>query len=320
MHPQTSPANASATGVSPHCRPPPGLGGAAARRYGSRGNEPGRRRRAAWEDGMTLREDAYTRLKFDWPAERVLRVTFSRPDRLNALDEAGHREITYIWPEINRDPRINAVILTGEGKAFSAGGDFEMIDRLTKDHSRVLELWREARDLVYNILNCDKPIVSAINGPAVGAGLVAGLMSDISIAGRKARIVDGHTRLGVAAGDHAAILWPWLCGIAKAKYYLLTCESLDGEEAERIGLVSKCVDDDALQDEALRVAKNLAEGAQAAIRFTKYSLNNVIRMLGPVFDASTAYEMMGFLGAEGREGVASLQEKRPPRFDPNCPI
>ncbi len=269
---------------------------------------------------MTLREDAYTRLKFDWPAERVLRITFSRPDRLNALDEAGHREITYIWPEINRDPRVNAVILTGEGKAFSAGGDFEMIDRLTKDHSRVLELWREARDLVYNILNCDKPIVSAINGPAVGAGLVAGLMSDISIAGRKARIVDGHTRLGVAAGDHAAILWPWLCGIAKAKYYLLTCESLDGEEAERIGLVSKCVDDDALQDEALRVARNLAEGAQAAIRFTKYSLNNVIRMLGPVFDASTAYEMMGFLGAEGREGVASLQEKRPPRFDPNCPI
>ena len=269
---------------------------------------------------MTVQEDAYQRLKFDWPAERVLRITFSRPERFNSLDEAGHREITYIWPDINRDPRINAVILTGEGKAFSSGGDFDMIETFTKDYAKLLGVWREARDLVYNILNCDKPIISAINGPAVGAGLVAGLMADVSIVGRKARIVDGHTRLGVAAGDHAAILWPWLCGIAKAKYYLLTCEALDGEEAERIGLVSKCVDDEQLQDEAVRVATNLATGAQLAIRFTKYSLNNVIRMLGPAFDASTAYEILGFLGPEGREGIASLKEKRPPRFDPNCPI
>ncbi|MDO9459045.1 MAG: enoyl-CoA hydratase/isomerase family protein, partial [Alphaproteobacteria bacterium] len=187
---------------------------------------------------MPLDEKKYQRLKFDWPAERVLRITISRPERLNALDKIGHREITYIWPEIDSDPRINAVILTGEGKAFSAGGDFEMIEEIIDDHKALLTVWKEARDLVYNIINCNKPIVSAITGPAVGAGLVAALLSDISITTKKAKIVDGHTRLGVAGGDHAAIIWPLLCGMAKAKYYLLTCESLDGEEAERIGLVS----------------------------------------------------------------------------------
>ena len=113
-------------------------------------------------------------------------------------------------------------------------------------------VWREARDLVYNIINCSKPIVSAMHGPAVGAGLVAGLLADISIAAKNARIIDGHTRLGVAAGDHAAIVWPLLCGMAKAKYYLLLCEPVSGEEAERIGLVSLCVEEDQLQRQGAR--------------------------------------------------------------------
>src|SRR5205823_5444221 len=133
-------------------------------------------------------------------------------------------------------------------------------------------VWKEARDLVYNLINCSKPIVSAIHGPAVGAGLVVGLLADISIAARSARIIDGHTRLGVAAGDHAAIVWPLLCGLAKAKYYLLLCEPVSGEEAERIGLVSLCVDDAALQETALRIAERLAAGSPTAIRWTKYAL------------------------------------------------
>lgn len=269
---------------------------------------------------MPLDTEKYQRLKFDWPAERVLRITISRPERLNALDEIGHREISYIWPEIDSDPRINAVILTGEGKAFSAGGDFEMIEEIVTDYHKMMAVWKEARDLVYNIINCNKPIISAVTGPAVGAGLVAALLSDISIVTKKAKIVDGHTRLGVAAGDHAAIVWPLLCGLAKSKYYLLTCESLDGEEAERIGLVSKCVAEDELQDEALRVATNLASGAQGAIRFTKYALNNWLRQAGPIFDASTAYEMLGFAGPDAKEGVASHREKRPPVFDPDCNV
>ena len=173
---------------------------------------------------------------------------------------------------------------------------------------------REARDLVFNVINCSKPIVSAIHGPAVGAGLVAGLLADVSVVARDARIIDGHTRLGVAAGDHAAICWPLLCGMAKAKYYLLTCDPLTGEEAERIGLVSLCVDDDQVQDRALAVAAQLAGGAQAAIRWTKQTLNNWYRLLGPTFDASLAYEFFGFGGPDAAEGLAAHLEKRTPTF------
>jgi enoyl-CoA hydratase len=175
-------------------------------------------------------------------------------------------------------------------------------------------VFAEARDIVYNVLNCSKPIVSAIQGPAVGAGLAVALLADISVAGRTARIIDGHTRLGVAAGDHAAIIWPLLCGLAKAKYHLLLCEPVTGEQAERMGLVSLCVDDDEVHDKAMEIAVRLAAGAQEAIRLTKYSLNNWLRLAGPSFDASLAMEFLGFTGPDAAEGVRALREKRPPAF------
>jgi enoyl-CoA hydratase len=162
--------------------------------------------------------------------------------------------------------------------------------------------------------------VSAINGVAVGAGLVVGILADISIAAKSARIVDGHTRLGVAAGDVACMIWPLLCGMAKAKYYLLTCKPVSGTEAERIGLVSLCVEDDELQQTALETAQSLSDGAQSAIRWTKYSLNNWLRMAGPTFDTSTALEMLGFAGEEAREGLQSHLEKRKPSFRKGSPI
>jgi enoyl-CoA hydratase len=140
------------------------------------------------------------------------------------------------------------------------------------------------------------------------------VLADISVVGRTARIIDGHTRLGVAAGDHAAICWPLLCGMAKAKYYLLTCDTLTGEEAERIGLVSICVDDDQVQERALAVAEQLANGAQSAIRYTKQTLNAWYRQFGPTFDASLALEFIGFGGPDAREGVMSHREKRAPKF------
>jgi enoyl-CoA hydratase len=175
-------------------------------------------------------------------------------------------------------------------------------------------VWKEARDLVYNLINCGKPIISAINGPAAGAGLVAALLADVSIIARSVAITDGHTRLGVAAGDHAVLIWPLLCGMAKAKYYLLTCDRLSGEEAERIGLVSLCVDDAELEAKALEVAGKLTAGASTAIRWTKYALNNWLRSAGPIFDASTALEILGFAGPEAREGVAALKDRRAPDF------
>ena len=164
------------------------------------------------------------------------------------------------------------------------------------------------------MINCAKPVVSAICGPAVGAGLVIALLADVSVAGRSARIVDGHTRLGVAAGDHAAICWPLLCGMAKARYYLLTGEMVTGAEAERIGLVSKALPAGEVLADALRVADGLATGSQLAIRLTKRALNGWLRMAGPIFDQSAAYEMLTFMGDDVQEGIAALRAKRPPDF------
>jgi enoyl-CoA hydratase len=262
---------------------------------------------------MTDPYEPFGDLEFDRPSPGVLRITMDGPG-LNAVDHAVHRQLADVWMAVDRDPDTRVALLRGAGKAFSAGGSFELIDSIMEDYAVRARILREARDLVFNVINCSKPIVSAMHGPAVGAGLCAGILADISVVGRSARIIDGHTRLGVAAGDHAAICWPLLCGMAKAKFYLLTCDTLTGEEAERIGLVSLCVEDDQVQTRALEVAEQLAGGAQSAIRWTKHTLNNWYRANGAIFDASLAYEFFGFGGPDAREGLTSHQEKRAPKF------
>ncbi len=257
--------------------------------------------------------EAFDALDVDRPADGIVRITFDAPP-MNAVGTAAHAQLADIWPVFDRDDDARVAVIRGAGRAFSAGGDFEMISDIIGDYDTRLRTLREARDLVLNIIGCSKPIVSAMHGPAVGAGLVAGLLADISVAARTALIIDGHTRLGVAAGDHAAICWPLLCGMAKAKYHLLTCEPMDGEEAERIGLVSLCVDDKDLQERAMAIATDLAAGAQNAIRFTKHTLNHWYRAQTAIFDASLAYEMLGFGGPDAVEGLASHKEKRSPNF------
>jgi enoyl-CoA hydratase len=256
---------------------------------------------------------SYPTLRFDRPTDGVLRITLDGPG-LNAVSPDGHRELAEVWVDVDRDGATRSVVLQGAGKGFSSGGSFDLIDGMISDYGTRLQVMREARDLVHNILNCSKPIVSAVHGPAVGAGLVAAILADVSVVGRTAKIIDGHTRLGVAAGDHAAICWPLLCGMAKAKYYLLTCEALSGEEAERIGLVSLCVDDDAVHARALAIATDLAAMAQPALRYTKHSLNAWYRQAGPIFDASLGLEFLGFGGPDVAEGLASHREKRTPAF------
>ncbi|AEG94760.1 enoyl-CoA hydratase/isomerase family protein [Ramlibacter tataouinensis] len=234
--------------------------------------------------------------------------------KLPTAGHDGHRELAEIWRDVSQDEGVRAAVLRGEGQGFSGGGDLGLVQDMAADFETRTRVWKEARELVYNVINCDKPIVSALHGPAVGAGLVAGLLADISVAARSAKIVDGHTRLGVAAGDHAAIVWPLLCGMAKAKYYLLLCEPVSGEEAERIGLVSLAVEEAELLPRAYAIADRLAAGSQTAIRWTKYALNNWLRQAGPVFDTSLALEFMGFGGPDVHEGLASLRERRAPRF------
>ena len=257
--------------------------------------------------------EAFPGLTFDRPADGVLRITLDGPG-LNSVGPEVHRELADVWLTVDRDPETRVVLLRGAGKAFSAGGSFDLLQSMMDDYAVRTRVMREARDLVFNVINCSKIVVSAIHGPAVGAGLVAGILADVSVVARSARIIDGHTRLGVTAGDHAAICWPLLCGMAKAKYYLLTCHTLTGEEAERIGLVSLCVDDEQVQDRAMEVATELAAGAQAALRWTKQTLNNWYRAQSAILDASLAYEFFGFGGPDATEGLASHTEKRAPTF------
>jgi len=252
--------------------------------------------------------------------EIVMGASQSANKKLSTADHTMHRELSTIWHDIDRDPEVRVALIRGEGKGFSAGGDLGLVEDMANDFNVRARVWREARDLVYGVINCSKPVVSAMHGPAVGAGLVAGLLADVSIAAKTARIIDGHTRLGVAAGDHAAIVWPLLCGMAKAKYYLMLCDPVSGEEAERIGLVSLAVEEDELVAKAFDVARRLASGSQSAIRWTKYALNNWLRMAGPIFDTSLSVEFLGFSGPDVREGIASLRERRAPGFDPNCPF
>ena len=178
---------------------------------------------------------AFPSLTFERPEPGILEIVLDAPG-LNSVGHEAHRDLVDVWLAVDKDPDTRVALIRGAGKGFSSGGSFELLSDLTTDYAVRTRVMREARDIVYNVINCSKPIVSAVHGPAIGAGLAVAMLADVSVAGRTARIIDGHTKIGVAAGDHAAICWPLLCGMAKAKYYLLTCETLTGEEAERIGL------------------------------------------------------------------------------------
>jgi len=256
----------------------------------------------------------YRHIQFERREQGILWLTLNRPEVLNAADARMHTELVEVWATIDRDPEVRAAVVTGAGRAFSAGGDLGLVENAYRNPEEIGRILDEARDLVYNILRCNKPIVSAINGAAVGAGLVVALLADISIAAESARLADGHVRMGVAAGDHAVIIWPLLIGMAKAKYYLMTSEFVGGREAERIGLVSLCVPDDELPDRAMAVALKLATGPRHAIRYTKRALNQWLLQAGPIFDHSLALEMLGFFHEDMMAGVAALREKRPPRY------
>ena len=256
----------------------------------------------------------FRHLTFESRPNGVLVVTINRPEVLNAANARLHWEFTQIWPVVDADPKTRVAVVTGAGKAFSAGGDLSLVEDMAGNPDALTRTMREASDLVYNMINLDKPVVSAINGVAVGAGLVVALMADVSIIAETARFTDGHTRLGVAAGDHAAILWPLLCGMAKAKYYLLTADFIDGREAERIGLVTMCLPPEQVMPKALDVADRLARGSQISIQWTKRALNNWLRQAGPIFDQSLALEMLSFSYPDVREGVKAIREKRTPVF------
>lgn len=257
----------------------------------------------------------------DWRVEfhpnGVAEVVLGPVGGMPACSPEAHARLGHLWRDIAAQPGVRCILIRSEGKGFSAGGQMALVEDMLASETARLRVMREARDLVQGMMDCDLPIVSAINGAAVGAGAALALLADVSIAGHRAKIIDGHTKLGVAAGDHAAVIWPLLCGMAKAKYHLLTCAPLSGEEAERIGLVSLAVPDAELLGRAREVAATLAAGSPTALAWTKRSLNHWLRAAWPAFEHSLALEILGFAGSDAREGFMALQQKRPPRFA--CP-
>ena len=254
----------------------------------------------------------YEFLKIERKDNGILLITMNRPEVLNACEESGHAELGRIWRDFDQDPLAKVAVITGAGKGFCAGGDMRNAGAVDA-HSVSLTM-ENGLAIVRNMIELRKPVVSAINGAAVGAGLAVGLLADISIASDRAKLIDGHTKLGVVAGDHAAMIWPLLCGMARAKYYLLLCEAVSGREAAEMGLVSKCVEHDELMPTAMDVAERLALGSQWAIRGTKQVLNNWLRQITAMFELSWALELASFFMPDNEEGVRAFREKRPPNF------
>jgi len=242
-------------------------------------------------------------------------VTLNRPSHLNACNLRMHDEMVWIWNDLDQDHKIRVIIVTGAGKAFCAGGSFDLIESINGKTTNLFELFHAARNLVHNIINCSKPIISAINGVAVGAGLVVALMSDISVAADVAKLNDGHTKLGVVAGDHACLIWPLLTSMAKAKLYLYTGRNISATEAERIGLVSMVVLLAELMPTVKQIAKEILNGPQHAIRFTKNAMNQHLKQAAITsFDYSCALEMLTFIDRDVMEGVNAIKEQRKPQF------
>jgi enoyl-CoA hydratase len=263
--------------------------------------------------------DEYECLKMHLRPHGVLLITMQTGQKKNAMTAPLHRELAKVWGAIAQDSTINVVVITGSGDAFSAGGELSWVKTLiekptTEEGRKDFSDFDELLAMPEGMLSLNKPIISAINGAAVAGGLAVALMADISIAAEDAIICDGHVRGGLVAGDHAALMWPLLCGMAKSKYYLLTGRALDGAEAARIGLVSQAVRKEDVLTTALQIAEELATGPQLAIRWTKRALNGWLRQALPIFEHAAALERLSFIHPDALEGLAALIERRKPDY------
>lgn len=244
------------------------------------------------------------------PVDGVARVTIARPDRLNALREVEHDRMATIWPELDARPDVRAVVVTGRGKHFSAGGDLSFVSDVTKDDHVRANAWWSARRIVQNMMECRTPIVSALEGVAVGAGTAVALMSDICVAAEDARIIDGHLAFGASPGDHAAFLWPLAIGINRARGKLLLNEPVSGAEAAELGLVYEAVPSGQAVQRATELAGRLAALDPFAVAATKMSVNGVLRQHWSVFEASLALEFMCFTNTPVRAALERELDQR----------
>lgn len=243
----------------------------------------------------------------------VLTLSLNRPERLNAVNGEMHTELSRVFADIGADQSVKAVILTGEGRGFCAGGDITWVRDIGDEE--LVPMFREARKIIIDILELEIPLIAAVNGPAIGLGATLALFCDVVFMAAEARIGDPHVGVGVAAGDGGAVIWPWLVGAARAKEFLMTGDIIDAATAERIGLVNHVVPADQLLAMANKLAERLSAGPILAIRATKASINKILRdTANIVLDTALAREQLTFHTRDRKEAAIAFHEKRPPVF------
>jgi enoyl-CoA hydratase len=257
-----------------------------------------------------LAPDGYSTIRIEKRENGVVLATLNRPERRNAVDDAMHRELGQLPCDADTDRDVKVVVITGAGNAFCAGGDFSGGLR-----GRGGQLWLEAARLVNNLLDCRKPILTAVNGYAMGLGATVALLGDVVFAAHSAVFADTHVRMGIAAGDGGQLIWPLLMGVNRAKYYLMTGDRISAEEAERLGLVNFVVEDDALMERTLELAGRLATGPALAISASKVAVNQYMKMVSNVVLPLSLKLEEGTMASEDfREAVRAFAEKREPSY------
>lgn len=256
----------------------------------------------------------YKTIKID-KVDKTAIVMFNRPEVLNAVNAEMHAELVSIFKDLADDEEVRAVILTGAGRAFSAGGDIKWMLEMKHNPNSIMSSHHEAKQIINGILNLKVPIIAAVNGPAVGLGATIALFCDIIIASEDAQIGDPHVKMGIVAGDGGAVIWPLLVGVAKAKELLMTGDLVNAKEAERIGLINKVVPKEELMSTAINLAQRFTEGPGLAICWTKVVINKIIKQyVNLILDNSLAFESITFLSEDHKEAVKAFLEKRKPKF------
>jgi len=258
--------------------------------------------------------DSYKNIRFERRG-RIIVAKFSRPEHLNAVSGEMHREIAHLFNDLTADPDSDVIVLTGEGKAFSAGGDFALLLEQNENPHILHEAVRESKRAIFGMLECDKPIIGRINGDAIGLGGTFALLCDVIIAVDTARFGDPHVKVGLTAGDGGCVIWPQLIGFARAKQYLLTGDLISAQEAAQIGLINFAVPADDLDAKTFEWAERFAASATWAVRSTKTVMNMELKRIAhALMEPGMAYEAMTMTSSDLREAIAAFQEKRKPRF------
>lgn len=258
--------------------------------------------------------EAYRELRIE-NNDRVLTITMARPEKLNAVGERMHEELAQVFTDAALDTDVDVIVLTGEGRAFSAGGDIDWMQKMIDEESAFEKTAAEGRRIVYTMLDCEKPIIAKVNGHAAGLGATLALFCDVIFASEKAKISDPHVSVGFVAGDGGAVIWPQLIGYARAKEYLMTGDAIPAPKAAEMGLINYAVAPEDLDARVDEFVAKLQKGAKKAIRWSKMSVNIGLKQLAhSIMDASLSMEALSNKTADHQEAVNAFREKRDPVF------